>query len=1284
MFISFQIKKFGVQFVFSLIPILLVYMIFLSIHPTQAASLESNSKLNNQLRISEISIISQSNQFPLIGSINEQFSPEKITDGREKPGNQIRFDKITIDQGLSQNSISSIFQDRNGFLWFGTNDGLNKFDGYEFTIYRHDPDDPTSLSDNSVTSIVEDPNGNLWVGTDGRGLNQFDQVSEKFSHYQFDPENPGSLTHSTVNAISLDTEGRLWVGTSNGLDRFDPAKNSFIHYKNDPDDFSSISSDQITDIHLDKDGVLWIGTSGGGLNRYNPDSDRFSRYRHDIINRYKLSSDDITTISEDQSGNLWIGTRSGGVNFFDKGSEKFYYFRDDYINPEIPARASISSIGVDGEGKIWIGTSGEGIEILNPSTGEYKYLMHNAGDPSSVSSDVITEIFVDPTGIVWVGSVEGGINRFDPLTSRFFHYRHIPNDAVSLSSNNVKSIAEDQAGNYWIGTYGGGIDYFDLHDGRIFHYRNDPDDPYSLSSNNVMDVLIDKSGDIWIATDGGGLNRFSPITGKFTNFLHDPKDADSLSMNDVNVIFQDRDGSIWVGTNGGGLDRFNPRTGKFYHYVNDPDDPSSLSSDEIWTIIEDREGYLWIGTGGGGISILDQDSARFSRILHDPTDGSSLGDNDIYAIYEDDFGQKWIGSNGSGLDKFSPTSGEFTHYREKDGLSNNVIYGILEDQEGYLWLSTNLGLSKFDPETEKFTNFDASDGLQSNEFNVGSSLVAADGLMLFGGINGLSAFYPEDIRETSYFPPILFTGLMQSGNDLLQESSIEDIDPIVLTWGNNNLEFEFVALNMSHPEKSQYSYKLVGFDEDWNFIGNSRSGRYTNLPAGSYTLQIRATNSDGIWNDESTALNIRVIPPFWETWWFIGLVTIAIMGSVIGGYRLRIRSVESRSQELEKQVRMRTEEINRRRLEMESLYEADEIIDQNLTQEGRLRSLVDVSIDLLGADASSILLWDEYKDGFTVIASRGFNSRENIKVLVPGNESAIREAALQGELLIINELSDEYRNAHLGDKMVNFLYDEGIRCSIFLPIIVTNQLFGILNVNYYRADSIGEGELRVFKSLTQHSAISIHNAQLFEQLREVAINDERRRLARDLHDSAKQKAFAALAQLGAAGGIIDQDPTTSKEHLLEAEDLVHEVLQELIILIQEMYPVALREKGLANSVREYVYDWQNQCDIDVSLNIQDERKLPLEIEQSLYRVIQESLANIARHSQAHQVKLDLNYLDEKIIVQISDDGVGFDVQGQQSGLGLRSMQERIDLINGTLIITSIPDEGTMVNLSAPI
>jgi signal transduction histidine kinase len=369
---------------------------------------------------------------------------------------------------------------------------------------------------------------------------------------------------------------------------------------------------------------------------------------------------------------------------------------------------------------------------------------------------------------------------------------------------------------------------------------------------------------------------------------------------------------------------------------------------------------------------------------------------------------------------------------------------------------------------------------------------------------------------------------------------------------------------------------------------------------------------------------------------------------------------------------------------MESLYEADEIIDQNLTQEGRLRSLVDVSIDLLGAETSSILLWDEYKDGFTVIASRGFKSQENLKILIPGKESVIREAALQGELLIINELSDEYLSAHLEDKMLNFLYNEGIRCSIFLPIIVTNQLFGLLNVNYYQANSIGEEELRVFKSLTQHSAISIHNAQLFEQLREVAINDERRRLARDLHDSAKQKAFAALAQIGAAGGIIDQDPTASKEHLLEAEDLVHEVLQELIILIQEMYPVALREKGLANSVREYVYDWQNQCNIEVSLNIQDERKLPLEIEQSLYRVIQESLANIARHSQADQVELDLSYMDEEIIVQISDDGVGFDVQDQQSGLGLRSMQERIDLINGTLVITSIPDEGTMVNLSAPI
>jgi len=426
------------------------------------------------------------------------------------------------------------------------------------------------------------------------------------------------------------------------------------------------------------------------------------------------------------------------------------------------------------------------------------------------------------------------------------------------------------------------------------------------------------------------------------------------------------------------------------------------------------------------------------------------------------------------------------------------------------------------------------------------------------------------------------------------------------------------------------------------------------------------------------------VPPFWEAWWFIALVTLVVLAGVVSGYRLRIRSVEARSEELEDQVRTRTEEIDRRRLELEALYQADEVIDQFLTLENRLKALVDVAIDILHADKSSIFVWDEAQEKIVIKVARGFSSEAIQKLAFDRFEGVIGEAFKTGEPVIVGDGFTDHRREVERPEFVDIIIAEGIRSYMFLPIKISNEIFGVFNVNYSEPNAIGEEEERVFMALTQHSALSIQNAQLFEQIRELAITEERSRLARDLHDSAKQKAFAALAQLGAANGMIDRKPETAKDHLLEAEDLVYEVLQELIILIQEMYPVTLREKGLASSVREYVFEWENQCSMEVDVRINNERRLPLEIEQSLYRVIQESLANIARHSQANHVEILIIYDDDDIEIRVSDDGVGFDVNQKPTGLGLRSMHERVELIKGEFYIESEPGKGTLIKVVAPV
>jgi signal transduction histidine kinase/ligand-binding sensor domain-containing protein len=1199
-------------------------------------------------------------------------------------GQQIRFEKISIEQGLSQSSVYSIYQDSQGFLWFGTEDGLNKFDGYNFTVYRHDPDDPLSLSDNTILSIFEDKSGLLWVGTYGRGLNRFDRDGEQFTVFRHDPEDTSSLVYDTVNALNVDSLGRLWVGTSGGLERYDSNSEKFIHYQHDPENSNSLSHNRITTIHLDQTGELWIGTHGGGLNRYDPANDQFIRYTKDSENPSKISSDYVTSISEDQSGKLWIGTADGGLNEFDPKTEKFITYIQEPLNINNLSEISISSVEVDQNGKIWIGSHGTGIFVFDPYSSQYQHFQSEQGDLFSLSQDQVIELFVDRSGIVWIGTFGGGVNKFDPTTTRFTHFRHIPSNPDSLSSNIVMSIAENEDGNLWIGLLGGGLDLINRADGSVVHFQNDPNNPESLGSNDVWYVYLDQENSLWVGTNGGGLERLDPETGEFNHYVSDPDDPDSLSLNAVNVIFEDREGMLWIGTNGGGLDRLDRNTDTFFHFVHDPEDLTSLSSNRIWTITEDRTGRLWIGTGGGGISVLDQQSGKFTQYKHDPDDPKSLGDTDIFSIYEDSRGAVWIGTYGSGLDKFDPTTGTFEHYRVSEGLPNNVVYGILEDENGFLWLSTNLGLSRFDPRTETFKNFDVSDGLQGNEFNVGASYVGKNGEMFFGGINGLTSFYPSAIQESNFLPPIVLTALKQDGEDVYPGQSIENLDQIILNSSNNNFEFEFVALNFSHPEKCQYAYKLDGFDDDWNFIGQSRNGRYTNLPGGIYTLRLNATNSDGVWNENGTSLAVKVVPPFWETWWFIAIVTCLVVAGVLAGYRLRVRSVEARSQELEDQVRTRTEEIERRRLEIEALYQADEVIDQFLTLENRLKALVDVAIDILHADKSSIFVWDDIQEKFSIKVSRGFSSK-TIETLAYGrDEGVIGEAVTTGEAVIVDDGHTDSRRSQEQPEFVDLILAEGIRSYMFLPIKISNEIFGVFNVNFCQPNAIGEEEKRVFMALTQHSALSIQNTQLYEQLRELAINEERSRLARDLHDSAKQKAFAALAQLGAANGMIDHSPAAAKDHLLEAEDLVHEVLQELIILIEEMYPVALREKGLASSVREYVFEWENQCDIETDVAIVNEKRLPLEIEQSLYRIIQESLANVARHSDAERVQVSIVYNLNSVEIQIRDDGIGFKLNQKPTGLGLRSMQERVDLMNGKLIIDSKPGEGTLIKVTAPI
>jgi ligand-binding sensor domain-containing protein/signal transduction histidine kinase len=827
----------------------------------------------------------------------------------QDPTSTIRFERITAEDGLSQNAVLAIWQDRQGFMWFGTEGGLNKYDGYEFIVYKHDPDDPLTLSDDFVSSIYEDQDGNLWVGT-RNGLNRLDRATGTFTRYQHDPADPQSLGGTWVVTVYEDREGTLWVGIEGGgLDQLDRDTDTFIHHQHDEDDPNTLSNDTVTEIYQDSSGYLWIATHSG-LDRFDPTAGTFVHYPHAPDDPQSLSGNQVSSICEDRYGILWVGTEDGGLSQLDPSSQGIIRYQHDADDSHSLSHDRVRATFEDSAGRLWIGTQ-NGLDLFDRERNQFIHYRHNASDLYSLSSNSIWSIYEDRTGILWFGTYGGGVNKYNRTTDQFALYQHNPDLPNSLSDNMVWSICQDRSGVLWVGTFNGGLNRLDRESGTFTIYRHDPDDPASLGSDDVRAVLEDRVGTLWIGTNGGGLGRFDPETETFTHYRHDPDDAqglrNSLSEDRVTVLYEDRAGNLWVGTRDGGLNRFDRATETFTRYQHDPNDDSSLSDDRVWALYEDRSGALWVGTLGG-INILDIATGRFEHYTHDPDDPTSLSNDQAFSFYEDPTGAVWIGTWGSGLDRFDPATQTFTHYTEKDGLPDNVIYGIEVDSEGFLWMSTNQGLSKFDPRTETFQNYDVRNGLQNNEFNVGAHFTAESGEMFFGGIQGFNAFYPERVTRNPHVPPIVITAFSKF-NEVVRR----DLPPnehIQLSYRDNFISFGFAALDYTAPDKNQYAYMLEGQNQDWVYADTRRHVDYTNLRGGDYVFRVKGSNNDGVWNEEGVTVTITVTPPAWETWWFRGTVVLVLVVGAISGYRLRVRSIEARSRELERQVEERTAELS--------------------------------------------------------------------------------------------------------------------------------------------------------------------------------------------------------------------------------------------------------------------------------------------------------------------------------------------------------------------------------------
>lgn len=801
-------------------------------------------------------------------------------------------------------------QDHKGFIWLGTQEGLIRYDGYNFVSYTHDPLDSTSLSENRVLCVVEDKAGTIWAGTGNGGLNRFDRTTNTFTSFHANPADPTSIISNRIYYILEDKQGMLWIATDNGLNKFDPTTKRFTCYKTveNPtnDKAGNSSADNIRAIVEDPDStILWLGT-GKGLKKFNKATGTcVATYQHEPKKSTSLSHNTILSLCQDTKGNLWVGT-SYGLNRFNRATGAFVVFQNNEKDPYSLSDNSVWALRCDHTGTLWVATQ-RGLNTINEQTGRFSRYLNDVAFEESLSHDYTQSVFEDRSGIIWVGTYGGGINKYDPSRNKFLHYKQHPTNKNSITNNSLWALHEDSAGLVWIGSFAG-LTSFDRTTNTFKRYHNDTT-RYGYASDNFNSFCEDSKGNFWIGTYGAGLAKYNRKAGTFKMFQHNSEYPCSLSDNRINSIFSDKRGQLWLATTNG-LDQFDVKTGKCEIYNNEPNNPASLSHSLVKTMFEDSKGRFWVGTAGG-LNLFDRATGKCVRYVHDFHKPASISHSNIRTLYEDKSGTLWITTSG-GLNKFNE-DGTFTRFTKKDGLPSDLISGIMEDEHGGLWIGTENGLSKFNPITKTFRNYDMGDGLQGKEFRPNafckSRVTPFVGEMFFGGNNGFNRFHPDSIHDNTYITPVVLTAFKKFNKPVLLPTDISESATVNLSYTDYVFSLDFAALSYTNAEKNQYAYKLEGFDKDWIVSGTQRSAVYTNLDGGEYTFRVKAANSDGVWNEAGASVKLIIKPPFWETWWFRFVAVCVIVLGTIGVYRWRVRVIEAQKHRLENLVIERTSEL---------------------------------------------------------------------------------------------------------------------------------------------------------------------------------------------------------------------------------------------------------------------------------------------------------------------------------------------------------------------------------------
>ena len=885
---------------------------------------------------------------------------------------ELRFGRLTPADGLSQISVNALLQDRQGYLWFGTQDGLNRYDGYSIQVYKVDPGTPESLGDNFVTGLFETRDGSLFiVGNSPGNLTRFQPSEKRFRQYRIEGRGDGAPALAPINPFFLleQEDGRLWLPSfGGGLFRLDPETGELEHFYALADGGGSLPSNGISSLIRDHEGRVWIGTFGGGLLRV-VDEEKdpyFEVFANDPEDEQSLTNDIVRTLLEDRSGHLWIGTASGldrldpstmtwrhldaeegdlvadainfgpralledrtgriwvltggGITRWDPEESSARHFRASDTPTNQPPPGALTFAYEDRGGAIWVGST-VGLYRWHSSGDRWLRSLHDPADPESLSSNIVASVLEDQAGILWLGTGNGGATRYSPSENRFRRLRARATQPDSLTDDKVLAILVDDQDYLWVGTLEGGLLRFDKERSRVLdHYGREPGRDTDIGADGVRAVYQDRAGQIWVGSQGGGLSLLDREAGCVVDrYLFDPADSTSLSNNFINSLFEDSQGDFWVGTNFG-LNRFDREAGRFQRFANDPDNPRSLVHNFARFVYEAPTGDLWVGTSGG-YARFDREGESFTAFVHDPEDPDSLANDIVMDLLDDGLGYLWVATYGGGLDRCAGDTGRCEHFTSRDGLPTDSIYSVIPDGLGSLWISTNQGLVQFDPETLELRSFVDSDGLGGNEFNGRSFFRSPEGRLYFGGMHGLNSFLPSDMKTSNFAPPVVLTSFSRFDKIQSFDRPLSETDRIELTWRDSFFSFEFAALDFSNPSKNRYAYRLEGFDRDWIESGPRRYASYTNLDGGTYRFRVRGTNADGAWSQHEAAMTVVIVPPPWKTWWAYSLYLLSLVGAVIGYVRYRTLTHEE-------ELRIVHEKAERQRLHADRLEQVDRMKD---------------------------------------------------------------------------------------------------------------------------------------------------------------------------------------------------------------------------------------------------------------------------------------------------------------------------------------------------------------------